>query len=361
MTATSFIYQAAAQRVRFGPGSRHSVAEESRRAAITRAIVVATPEQAVLAEEVAGLLEDVCGVVFAGARMHTPLAVTEAALSIVREEAIDGIVSVGGGSATGLSKAIALRTDFSQVVLPTTYAGSEMTDVLGETVAAVKDTRRDPKIRPETVIYDVELTLSLPVLLSVTSGMNAIAHAVEGLYAQDSNPLIQVVAEEAIRALASAVPRIVASPRDVSARHDAQYGAWLCGSVLGVTSMALHHKLCHVLGGTFDLPHAETHTVLLPHVVAFNAPATPDAMVRLERALETTNPAAALFDLAHQAGAPTSLREIGMPEAGLDRALDVALAKPYWNPRALDRQSLGSLFREAWEGHRPRARAAVSE
>src|SRR6185312_14609619 len=197
-------------------------------------------------------------------------------------------------------------TDLKQVVVPTTYAGSEMTTILGETAGGQKKTIRDQKVLPETGIYDVDLTLTLPIGLTVTSGFNAIAHAVEGLYARDGNPVLSLMAEEGIRALAAAFPRLVTNSRDPNGRGDALYGAWLCGTVLAGTVMALHHKLCHVLGGSFDLPHAETHAVVLPHAVAYNAGAAPDAMKRVARALESGDAAQGLFDLERQAGGPTA-------------------------------------------------------
>src|SRR5207237_5575433 len=223
----------------------------------------------------------------AGAVMHTPVEVTEAAMARVDELQADCIVAIGGGSTVGLGKAIALRSDLPQIAIPTTYAGSEMTDILGETRAGVKTTVRSSNVLPETVIYDVDLTLSLPAKLSAMSGMNAIAHAVEALYAEDGNPIVDLMAEEGLRALAHSLPVIMSSPRDREARMLAQYGAWLCGTCLGAVAMALHHKLCHVLGGSFKLPHAETHAVLLPYTAAYNAGAAPQAMSKVARALGT--------------------------------------------------------------------------
>jgi len=285
--------------------------------------------------------------------MHTPVEVTAEAMAVVRAKSIDGTIAIGGGSTTGLGKAIALRTDLPQLVLPTTYAGSEMTDILGETEAGRKKTVRDRKVVPETIIYDVELTVTLPVRLSVASGMNALAHAVEGLYAKDGNPILSLMAEEGIRALGSALPRIAKNPADRSARRDALYGAWLCGTVLAGTVMALHHKLCHVLGGSFGLPHAETHAVVLPHAAAYNAEAAPEAMARVARALAVGSAPAGLFDLTRQSGAPVSLRELGMAEADLDRAADLAVADPYWNPRPIERDAVRRLLADAWHGRRP--------
>lgn len=353
MPTAAFVYEAAPARVIFGQGSIAKVAEEAKRLGIARALVLSTPEQKNEADRVASLLGPGARAVFARAKMHTPHDVTNDAMQLVSLEGIDGTVAIGGGSTTGLGKAIAYRTNLPQVVIPTTYAGSEMTNLLGETAGGEKKTFRDPKIRPETVIYDVDLTLGLPVALSINSGLNAMAHAVEGLYAKDGNPVLSLMAEEGIRALGAALPGISKNPRDVGARSDAQYGAWLCGIVLGSSSVAIHHKLCHVLGGSFDLPHAETHAVVLPHAIAYNAAAVPDAIGRVARALGVKQAAPGLFDMAKAAGAPTALRDIGMPENGLDRAADLAVADPYWNPRPIDRASIRALLDDAWHGRRP--------
>ncbi len=355
MTVAPFVYQGSPQRIVFGSGTLAKLAAEASRIGIKRALVLSTPEQRERAEEVAGLLGDACAAVFSEARMHTPVDVTERAMAIVKAKGIDGTVAVGGGSTTGLGKAIAFRTDLPQIVVPTTYAGSEMTNILGETVGGEKKTRRDAKIIPEVVVYDVDLTLTLPVMLSVTSGMNAMAHAVEGLYARDGNPVLSLMAEEGVRALAAALPRIAINAVDPEARADALYGAWLCGTVLAGTAMALHHKLCHVLGGSFDLPHAETHAVVLPHVVAYNTPAAREAIARVARALGVGDAAGGLFDLVRRAGAPTSLRSLGMREDQLDRAADIAVADPYWNPRPIERPAIRALLGHAWRGDRPEA------
>jgi maleylacetate reductase len=351
----SWVYRTVPQRIMFGAGTRKCIRDEARLAGITRAMVVSTPGHAARADELAALLGDCCRTRFSGARMHTPVPVTEEAVACAAQHDIDGIVAVGGGSAIGLAKAIALRTDIIQLVLPTTYAGSEMTDIVGQTAGGAKQTVRDPKILPEVVVYDVELTSTLPAIMSVTSGMNAMAHAIEGLYAENTNPLVAMIAEEGARALASALPRVSRAPDDMPARSEALYGAWLCGTVLGATSMALHHKLCHVLGGTFDLPHAQTHAVLLPHTIAYNAPAAPAAIARAARALgvDVCDVPSRLFDLVRDAGAPVSLLALGLPGDALERAADLALSNPYWNPRPLERDGMRRLLDHAWHGSRP--------
>jgi maleylacetate reductase len=293
--------------------------------------------------------------IHAGAVMHTPVEATERALLAVKDKAADAVIAVGGGSTTGLSKAIALRTDLPQIVLPTTYAGSEVTPILGETQGGVKTTQKSARVLPEVVIYDVDLTMDLPASIVATSGMNAIAHAVEALYAKDGNPITSLMAEEGIAALARALPRIVEGPAEVEPRSDALYGAWLCGHCLGMVGMALHHKLCHVLGGAFDLPHAQTHSVLLPHSAAYNLPAAPEAMARASRALGAGEVPKALFDLAGRLGAKRSLREIGMPEDGIERVVETTMAAPYWNPRPLDPAAIRSLLVRAWRGEPPQS------
>jgi maleylacetate reductase len=355
VAALPFVHRTVAQRVVFGAGTRRRIADEAQLARIGRAMVISTPEQADSANELADLLSTRCALRFTRARMHTPVTLTEEAVALAEQHAIDGIVAVGGGSAIGCSKAIALRTDLPQIVVPTTYSGSEMTDIVGQTADGSKETIRDPRILPEVVVYDVELTVTLPPVASVASAANAIAHAIEGLYAENTNPVIALMAEEGIRALGSSVPRLSSAPRDRTARAQALYGSWLCGTVLGSASMALHHKLCHVLGGAFDLPHAETHAILLSHTIAYNAPAAPDAIARVARALGAHDVAARLYDLARDGGAPISLRALGLPADALEQATDLALLKPYWNPRPLERDGIRALLDDAWHGRRPRS------
>ncbi len=343
----SFVYTGLPARVIFGPGTLAQLAGEIERLGCRRALLLVGGR---LQDRVTAAAGGLAAGVFGEAVMHTPVAVTERALAALGDLRADGIVAVGGGSAIGLGKALALRTDLPQIAIPTTYAGSEMTPILGQTEHGVKTTLRSPKVLPEVVLYDVELTRSLPPGLSATSGLNAIAHAVEALYAQDRNPITSLMAEDAIRALARALPRLLADPSDMEARSDALYGAWLCGVCLGAVGMALHHKLCHTLGGTFDLPHAETHAVVLPHAVAYNAAAAPDAMERIARALGSDDAARGLADLARRLGVPQSLRDLGMPQEGIERAADLALRTPYWNPRPLDPAAIRDLIAGAWAG-----------
>lgn len=348
-----FTYSASPMRVLFGSGTVQNVLAETQLLGLERVLVLSTPQQANMASAMAERLGVRAAGCFTDATMHTPVHVTEAAMERVVRDRIDGFLAVGGGSTTGLGKALALRTDLPQIVVPTTYAGSEMTPILGETKDGRKTTLSSPKILPEVVIYDVDLTMSLPVSLSGTSGINAIAHAVEALYARNRNPIVDLFACESIGSLAEALPIIASHPDNVEARTGALYGAWLAGICLGAVGMSLHHKLCHTLGGTFDLPHAETHTIVLPHALAYNAPAIPDVMTRLGQVLKTDDPPRALYDLAGKVGAERSLDKIGMPAAGIDTACNLALSNPYWNPRAIERAPLEALLRRAHAGLPP--------
>jgi alcohol dehydrogenase class IV len=350
-----FIHQANPSRVVFGAGALDRLNEEIERLGARRALVLATPEQAESAERIANLLGDRAAGVYARAVMHVPIETAREARDLAARLGADCAVAIGGGSTTGLGKAIALESALPILAIPTTYAGSEMTPIWGITEAGVKKTGRDPRVLPRTVIYDPLLTLTLPYALTVTSAINAIAHAAEGLYAHDGNPVLALMAEEGIRASAAALAPLKQDPGDLQARSDALYGAWLCGSVLGSVAMGLHHKLCHTLGGSFNLPHAEVHTVILPHALAYNAGAAPDAMARIARALGSATAARGVFDLAARHGAPTSLAAIGMPEDGLDRAADIAAATPYPNPRPLERAALRALLQRAFDGVPPDA------
>jgi maleylacetate reductase len=349
----NFSYSSNPARVLFGVGTSERVREEVERLGRSRVLLLASPRLSTVAARIAEVLGPLVVARFGDAAMHTPVEVTERAMALLREHDVDGVVAIGGGSTTGLAKALALRTGVDQVILPTTYAGSEVTPVLGETADGVKTTQSSPDILPETVIYDVDFTLNLPVPLSVASGVNALAHAVEALYSPDVNPVVGAVALDAIGTIARALPRVVADPSDVDARGELLQGAWLAGTCLSTVAMGLHHKLCHTLGGSFGLPHAETHTVILPHAMAYNASAAPDVMRRIAEALGVNDAPTGVFDLIESVNGPTSLRELGMKAGDLGKAVELATAKPYPNPRELTTSGIAELLDNAWNGRRP--------
>ena len=349
-----FVYIGRPQRVVFGAGSLRHLGREIEAFGARKALVLSSPEQRPDAAKVVALLGSRAVGIFDRAIMHVPIETARDARETARSLGADCAVAIGGGSTIGLGKAIALDSGLPILAIPTTYAGSEMTPIYGLTERGVKKTGRDERVLPRTVIYDPELTLTLPAVMSVTSGINAIAHAAEGLYSKTTNPILDLMAQEGIAALGRAVPAIAAGGEPVQARSDALYGAWLCGTVLAGVDMALHHKLCHTLGGSFNLPHAETHTIVLPHALAYNAQAAPVAMRRIATAFGKDHAPRAVFDLARDLGAPVALKDIGMAEADLGKACDLAMENRYPNPRPLEREALLRLLRDAFEGNRPR-------
>ncbi|KAI3611533.1 Maleylacetate reductase (plasmid) [Cupriavidus necator H850] len=349
-----FTYPIHPGRILFGPGKLADVAEEVTRLGATRALVLSTPFQRADALALAERLGPLAAGVFSEATMHTPVNVTERAMAAYAAARADCVVALGGGSTIGLGKGIAWRNDAPQIVIPTTYAGSEVTPILGQTENGLKTTVRDAKILPEVVIYDPDLTLGLPVATSVASGLNAMAHAVEAVYARDRNPVSSMLAVEGVRALRDALSVIVADPRNADARGEALYGSWLCGTVLGTVGMSLHHKLCHTLGGTFDLPHAETHAIVLPHAAAYNVSAAADTLRPLAD-LFGGDLGPGLYDFARSLGAPVALKDLGLKADQLDLAADLAAKNPYWNPRPVERDAIRALLQRAWEGSRPAA------
>ncbi|MEL7228310.1 MAG: maleylacetate reductase [Pseudomonadota bacterium] len=350
----SFETNATGVRVRFERGVRHEIASEIARLGCSRALVLSTPQQADTAMELTSFVNGHAAGVFTKAAMHTPIEVTQEAVEHTRNVEADCLVAIGGGSTTGLGKAIALQTDLPQIVIPTTYAGSEATAILGQTENGVKTTVTNAKVLPEVILYDVDLIAGLPVDMTVTSGLNAMAHAAEALYAKNRNPVSSALAVEGIRAFINALPRVREKPEDLQARGETLYGAWLCGTVLGQVGMALHHKLCHTLGGSFDMPHAQTHAVVLPHAIAFNAKAASDALSPMASMLgDAKNPGTALYDFAKKLDAPMTLAELGMKEGDLHRAAELAVKNPYWNPQPFQKSDIHALLENAFAGERP--------
>jgi len=349
----AFIHAPLAQRVVFGADGLSRVGAELDAMGARRVLVLCTPGQRALGERVVAAIGPRAAGLHAEARMHVPVPVAEAAVARAQALGADALLAAGGGSTIGLAKAVALSTHLPILALPTTYSGSENTSIWGLTEGGAKTTGRDPRALPKVVVYDPSLTLDLPVGISAVSGLNAIAHAVEVLYAPDRTPVTELMAEEGIRALAAALPALMDAPRDPGARSEALYGAWLCGTVLGQATMGLHHKLCHALGGGFDLPHAETHSVILPHAAAFNAPAAPEAMARIARALGAEDAPGGLWSLARRLGAPLSLAALGMREEDLPRAIRLATASPYANPRPVTEEGIAALLARALAGDAP--------
>lgn len=348
-----FEYNGLPAHVVFGYDTLDCVPAEVEKLGIRQALVLTTPEFEDKGNQIADRLGSLSAGVYAGARMHTPVDVTENAMAFFQAQKADGTVAIGGGSTIGLGKAIALRTDCPQLVIPTTYAGSEMSPYLGQTENGVKTTISSRKVLPETVIYDVGLTHTLPTHFTAASGINAIAHSAEALYAKNTNPVVNLMAAEGISALHKALPKVVANSADREGRFDALYGAWLCSVVQGQVSMALHHKICHCLGGSFDLPHADIHANVLPHAIAYNSRDAGAAVEIIAASIRSNDAAQGLFDFNREIGVYTSLKELGMPEDGIEVIIDQIMSTPYWNPRPMNRGAVTKLLQRVWAGDPP--------
>jgi maleylacetate reductase len=347
----SFTYATHDVRVVFGAGVLATLPAELERRGMRRVVLITTPGRPADREAVAALLGERLAGQCAGAMPHVPHEVVREAHPVVVRARPDALLALGGGSAIGLCKALALETGLPLAAIPTTYSGSEMTSVWGISDGQAKRTGRDPRVAPRLVIYDPELTYGLPPEVSAASGMNAIAHCVEAAYAHDAGPVSSLFASDGLRRLAESLPVIMASPRDPDARADALAGAHLAGRALDLTSMGLHHKLAHVLGGSFGLPHAGTHAALLPWVTAYNAPAAGAAMARIAAALRADDAVEGLLALARTLKTPT-LADLGFTADMIPRAAALAAASSYPNPRPVDEPGVRSILACALAGRR---------
>jgi maleylacetate reductase len=350
----SFTFDALPGRVVFGNGSVGRVPEEVDRLGVAKVLVVTDPATKPVADDVIADLGDRFAGAFTDILLHVPAEAADRARQAAADAGADGVLTLGGGSTTGFGKVIVLETGIPLIAVPTTYAGSEMTPIYGITSDGLKRTSRDLRVLPKTVIYDPVLTTTLPPAVTGPSGMNALAHCVEALYAKEENPITSLMAEEGIRALARGIPASVREPENLAARSDALYGAYLAGAALAVVGMALHHRICHVLGGTFGLSHGDVNAVILPHAAGFNQPAAPEALARVARALGAEDAPSALFDLASSIDAPSSLVELGMREEDLDRAALLTVEPtPPWNPRPVSVTEVRAILEDAFLGRRP--------
>jgi maleylacetate reductase len=345
-----FTYEALPGRVVFGVGALDRLAEEVARQGTRRVLLVASNR---VADELADRLGDRHAATFSEVVQHVPVEVAERARQLAREVSADTLVAVGGGSAVGLAKAVALDLAIPIVAVPTTYAGSELTTIYGLSRDGRKQTGRDPRVLPTVVLYDPVLTVSLPPEVTGPSGMNALAHCVEAFYGPGANPVSSALAIEGIRALASGLPRAVERPDDLEGRTRALLGAWLAGAALAVAGTGIHHQICHVLGGAFGLDHGGMNAVLLPHTVQFVTPAVPEAMAQVAAALGAADAATGCFELARRVGAPASLAALGMAGSDLDRAAELCAAHLTGRPRPARAEELRALLGAAHDGQPP--------
>ena len=355
ITMTLFDNQYSKQKIYFGQGVRDTLIKIIKESEFERPCVISSAGVELdRAHEIHQRMGLMGSSIYTNAQMHTPISTTNELLALVNKQHTDCLIAVGGGTSIGLSKAIALRTGLQQFVLPTTYAGSEATNILGQTENGIKTTLRDDKVLPHSVFYDAQLVTSLPQSVTVTSALNAIAHAVEALYASNRTAETTSLAQLGIASFAKSLKTVVAEPDNLKHRQETQKGAWACGTVLSRVDMALHHKLCHVLGGSFDLPHAQTHAVILPHAIAYNEAVVADLLKPVKEFFKGSSAASAVWHLAKELGAPMSLQALGLNKQNLEKAAAIATAKPYCNPRPIDSDAMLTLLERAFEGSEPK-------
>lgn len=351
-----FHYQALPLDVHFGNGKSAEAKDILVQHGYRQVLVITTLGQKEAGQKLSQQLQEISAGVYPHAVMHVPVEVADKAVEFVQSNDIDCCLALGGGSTIGLAKAIALKTQLPIVAIPTTYAGSEMTAIYGITENNLKTTGKDIRVLPKVVIYDPELNLTLPANISACSGMNAMAHAVEALYAEDKNPIVSLMAVESIKALKSALPSIIKDLNDISARRKATYGAWLAGVCLGSVGMAIHHKICHTLGGTYNLPHAQAHAITLAYSVHYNRNADSEAMDRLAEALGVSSReevGLAIYRLNESLGIDLALKDIGLSEEGPAEVARIVCDSPYYNPREYNYDELEGLLQKAYQGLPP--------
>jgi maleylacetate reductase len=354
-----FTWSAIPSRVVFAPGALQVAHEEVVRLDKSRVLLVGGGSSTRAAfEELRDVLGHLVVGEVGGSTQHVPADVVEAATATARGIGADVVVSVGGGSTTGLGKVIAVTCDLPLIAVPTTYSGSEMTAIWGRTTNGRKHTAYDTRALPCTVIYDPELCVGMPTRLAAASGMNALAHCLEALWSPGANPMTSALSIAGGRRMVEGLPRAVDDPDDVGGHAGNLVGACLAGVALAQAGIAVHHRTCHVLVGGWRLPHAETHAVVLPHSTALVAPHAPDAMLGAAQILDSEDPPAALFTLLHRLRLPAALSALGMPEDGLDEAARRIVEASRDDPLVTDATAVRQMLDDAFFGRDPRRHAA---
>jgi maleylacetate reductase len=354
-----FIWSAFPSRVVFAPGAVRRVPDEVARLEMRRVLVIGSGASAAALDNLHDALGDRVAGALRNAAQHVPSGIADDAVRLARDVAADIVVTLGGGSATGLGKAIAQARDLPLIAVPTTYAGSEMTPIWGRTSEGRKQTWSDERVLPRTVVYDPELFVGMPPRLAAASGMNALAHCLEALWSAGANPITSVLAHEGGRRLTAGLPRVVDDPNDVGTHASNLVGACLAGVALAQAGTGIHHRTCHVLGGGWNLPHAETHAVVLPHSTALVGARVPDAMAEASRLLEADDPPVAIFLLLERLRLPVSLAALGMPEDALEEAARRVMDASRNDPLVADEDAVRRMLGDAFVGRAPQPLAST--
>ena len=344
----TFSYDTHEVRVVFGPGSISTLPAELDRAGLGTVLLLTTPSRDEERNRVIELLGDRIAGVYTGAKLHVPVSVIADVHKALDQFRPRSLLAYGGGSAIGLGKALAFDTKLPLAAIPTTYSGSEMTAVWGNSEEGIKRTFKNREVAPRLVLYDPDLTHGLSARITAASGMNALAHCIEAEYAPEQGPVTSFFALEGVRHMADGLRVLADSPLDEAARRQALLGAHYAGRALDMTSMGLEHKLAHMLG-SMGLDHAESHAAIMPWVTAYNALAAPEAMSRLAGALGSDDASHALQALARRLNIRT-LADLGFSNRDIPHVVDKVLALRFPNPRPVDADGVSWILERAMAG-----------
>jgi len=347
----SGVYQPNAVRVVFGPGTVETLATEADRLGIVRSVVLCSPGRTALADELVQILGRDAAVICDAARPNFPEATFDTVVGAIGASDASGFVVVGGGTPIGLAKAVGAASRLPYIAVPTTYSGSELASNWYVGSGPNRRQGNDVHALPATIVYDPQLTVGLPETITAASGMNAMAHAVESLYGEGSDPVVSVMAAEAVRLLGESLPKCLDRPDDLAARGEALKGAWFAAGFRA--GRGLSHAMAQRIRDAFGLDHARTHAVSLPYAVAFNRPAAGAAMTAIGAALGAADAATGLYELNRRLGLATGYRDLGMPRDGIERAVELVAAARIEHPRAAGAAEVRQVVEAAWAGDPP--------
>lgn len=350
------VYNVRPPRIVFGAGTIRGIAAEVTRLGGRRALVVSTPGRQAMGQRIADHLGPMLAAILPEAISQVPIEMARQGRQRAREVDADCLVAIGGGASIGLAKAIALELALPIIDVPTTYSGSEVTGFCGITIDGVKRMHTSLNMLAATIIYDPELTLSLPIPTSASSAMNALAHCIDAIYVPTVDPIIALAAAEGARVVVNAIRNVVTNPHDIVARSQMLYGAYLSGAAL-TGGFALQHGLAHTLGGSFGVAHGLSHAIILPHIAAYNARFAPAKMETLAMAMAVPDVGNAIFELLIELCLPTSLAEVGIRPADVSDIARITVETDNGlNPGPVTMEAVSSIIEDALRGNRPRQR-----
>jgi maleylacetate reductase len=363
-----FHYVSYAQEIIFAPGSARQVGQAAERRGWRNLMLCAnrSMQSNGTIDSIKSSLGERLVAVYDRVQPHVQDIQFHEVLATTREKSVDAVIGLGGGSSLGMAKAVGFESHLPIIAIPTTYAGSEMTSVYGITHTDEDPPRKvtvsDPGVTPKLVLYDPELTLALPPALTASTGINALAHCMEALYSKTRTPISTAAAVHGVRHIIGALLNCYLDGKDLEARTQMLLGSHLAGFSLASASMGLHHGLCHVLGGTANVPHGIANAIILPHAIRFNADATATQLIPAAEAIgvpvNRVNPMVVvealvqkIFYLIGKMTLPQRLRDAGVAESDLSRLAQIAFQNRTVqnNPNPITEPAqIETLLREAW-------------